>query len=275
MAGEKPTSRREFLGGRAAARALLERMQALADRAAGTWSGETPPAVTPRRRAPSTVAHLHASRQSMACEFDIQYHAADGPVATSVAIGALDLIDQLESQLTVYRPTSEVMDVNRSAASRPVAVEPRLFALLELCAVLYDETGGAFDVTAGPLSRVWGFLVRQGRLPTGDEIKAARRLTGFDQVRLDIAARTVAFAQPGVEINFNAIGKGYALDRVAAHMAECGVDDYLCHGGRSSVLARGRDRGDDCGGWRIAVPHPFAPGRCVGEIVLRDAALGT
>jgi thiamine biosynthesis lipoprotein len=98
---------------------------------------------------------------------------------------------------------------------------------------------------------------------------------GFHNIELDEFRRTVRFFKPGVEINLNSIGKGYALDRVAELLGDRGVSDYLCHGGRSSVLARGCDRGGDTGGWAIGVPHPHKSGEHVGEIVLYDAALGT
>ncbi len=210
----------------------------------------------------------------MACEFAIQYHAADGAYADAT-LEALDLIGVLEDQLSIYRDYTEVSAINRTAAEQPVEIEPRLFSLLELCAWLHATTGGAFDVTSGPLSRTWGFLKREGRLPSDDEIAAALENVGFGNVELNAERHTIRFLKPGVEINFNSIGKGYALDRVAELLGERGVRDYLCHGGRSSVLARGRDRGGDTRGWTVGVPHPHKPGEHLGEIILRDDALGT
>lgn len=210
----------------------------------------------------------------MACEFAIQYHAADSHYAEA-ALAALDLVDQLEDQLSIYRPHTEVSEINRTAAKCADEVEPRLFSLLELCAWLHATTGGTFDITSGPLSRTWGFLKREGRLPSDDEIAAAMEVVGFENVELDPDHRTIRFLKPGVEINFNSIGKGYALDRVAELMSERGVTDYLSHGGSSSVLARGRDRSNDFGGWAIGVPHPHRRDDYVGQIILRDEALGT
>jgi thiamine biosynthesis lipoprotein len=210
----------------------------------------------------------------MACEFAIQYHAADSAYADGV-LAALDLIDELEDQLSIYREHTEVSAINRTADQYAVEVEPRLFSLLELCAWLHAATYGAFDITSGPLSRTWGFLKRDGRLPASGEIAAAREVVGLSNVELDSDHRTIRFLRPGVEINFNAVGKGYALDRAAELLGERGMNDYLCHGGGSSVLARGRNRGGDTGGWAIGVPHPHRRGDHVGQIVLRDAALGT
>jgi thiamine biosynthesis lipoprotein len=275
MPSEIPTSRREFLRGKAAARALVAKMQAVADRFGHAASPAGEAASAAGRCEPAAAAQLHATRRAMACEFAVHYHAADGPAATDAALAALDLVDALEAQLTIYRATSEILEVNRTAYTRAVAVEPQLFTLLEFCAWLHGETQGAFDITSGPASKAWGFLERQGRVPGDEEIAAAMANVGFDKVQLDRAQLTIQFRQPGVEINLNAVGKGYALDRVAQLMAERSVGDFLCHGGRSSVLARGRDRGDAAGGWRVAVPHPHDPQKSVGEVVLRDEALGT
>jgi thiamine biosynthesis lipoprotein len=268
MPDDKPSSRRDFLRGRSAARALLEAARGIAPELPG------PPENVFRRPTSSDAAHLHASRKAMACEFAIQYHAADGGYADAT-LESLDLLGVLEDQLSIYRDYTEVAAINRLAAIEPVEVEPRLFSLLELCAWLHATTGGAFDITSGPLSRAWGFLKREGRLPSEDEIAVALENVGFGYVELNAERHTVRYLKPGVEINFNSVGKGYALDRVAEILGERGVCDYLCHGGRSSVLARGRDRGGDTRGWAVGVPHPHKAGEHVGEIVLRDDALGT
>jgi thiamine biosynthesis lipoprotein len=275
MADDKPSSRRDFLRGRSAARALLKAARGLTDNAAEPFNAALPLSTPARRRRFSTeTAHVYTSRRAMACEFAIQYHATDGHYAEA-ALAALDLVDQLEDQLSIYRPHSEVSEINRTAAEGHLEVEPRLFSLLELCAWLHGTTGGAFDITSGPLSRAWGFLKREGRLPSDDEVAAAVEIVGFQNVELDTDHRTIRFLKPGVEINFNSIGKGYALDRVAELMSERGVTDYLSHGGSSSVLARGRDRSSELGGWAIGIPHPHRRDEHIGQILLRDEALGT
>lgn len=275
MESEKPTSRRDFLRGKAAARAVLDAVQTLADRATTALPGGVAGS-SAAGRGPAAKAgpHLYASRRAMACEFAVQYHAGDAATADG-ALAALDLVEEIEAQLTIYRDASDVLTINRLAASQAVEVHPGLFSLLELCAWLHAETAGAFDISSGPLSRAWGFLQREGRLPDEAEVAAALAVVGFEHVELNPAERTVRFLTPGVEINFNAVGKGYALDRVAQLLADRGVDDYLCHGGQSSVLARGRDRTSSTQGWRVGVPHPYQLDRHVGEIVLSDEALGT
>ena len=211
----------------------------------------------------------------MACDFEIRYHATDGLEATDAALHALDLIEQLEDQLSIYRKQSEISQINRSAGTSWVAVESQLFTLLRHCRQLDEQTGGAFDVTSSPLSRIWGFLRREGRLPQTDEIEDARRLVGRDRWELDDETSAIRFEAEGVEINLNSIGKGYALDRAAEVLQQRGISDFLWHGGRSSVLARGRNQADSREVWTVGIGHPLVPGQRSAEIYLRNQAMGT
>ena len=271
MADDQQASRREFLRGKSALRALLGRTQKAADDAARILA-ETRSA---RAAAASPGALLSATRRAMATEFAIDYRAAGGVDATDAALAALATVAQVEDQLTIYRDWSEVVEINQNAATRAVEVAPDLFKLLQLSDWLARATGGAFDVTSGPLSRVWGFFRREGRVPGDDELAAARAVVGYDKLDLCAELSTVRFAERGVEINFNSIGKGYALDRAANLLLERGVEDFLMHGGRSSVVAWGSPRGDSAAGWIIGVPHPLRPGENAGEVRLCNRALGT
>jgi thiamine biosynthesis lipoprotein len=214
-------------------------------------------------------------RRAMACEFEVQLAADRNDGSMEHVFAALDLVEAIESQLTVYRDVSDVNSINRQASTEPVEVEPRLFALFEQAAALNRETDGAFDITSGPLSRAWGFFRREGRVPSEEEIAVARECVGMQHVMLDAARLTVAFSQPGVAVNFNSMGKGYALDRMAELLAEQNVNDYLIHGGKSSVLARGDQPGHGDGGWTIGLRHPLRPAQRVAEFQLRDQALST
>src|SRR5262245_20730323 len=222
-----------------------------------------------RRRASDYWSRVH--RRAMACRFEITLASHDA-AWMPLACAALNEIDRLEDQLSVFRPESAISDINRYAASQPVQIDDDLFALLEQSADLYRATSGAFDITSTPLSRCWGFLQRQGCLPPADAIEAARALVGFDQVSLDRQARTVRLRQPGVELNLGAIGKGHALDRVAEGMRGARVTNALLSAGRSSLVAVGGRNG----GWQVEVvsPRQGTGERSLALIAMRDAALG-
>ena len=262
MADKPKQSRRAFLAGRAAA----ETVAALAE----------PPRALPAPASAVGVqpgSHLlSVSREAMACLFEIVYDAAQYQDRTDAAVAALDLVQALESQLTVYRETSEVMHINRQASSGPVEVERGLFELIKRAAELSRATAGAFDITTGRLSKVWGFYRRQGRMPAETEIAAALQGVGVDGLEFNDDSASLRFLRPGIELNLGAIGKGYALDRAAAELEAAGIHDFLIHGGNSSVLAGGAKQSS---AWTVALRHPLRPDVRLAEFVLENQALGT
>jgi FAD:protein FMN transferase len=215
---------------------------------------------------------IRVHRRAMACRFEITLASGDAGWVTA-ARDALNEIDRFEDELSVFRETSAISGINRLAASGPVAIDEPLWTLLLSCERLHRETEGAFDITSTPLSRCWGFLQRQGRLPPIEEIEAVRALVGFDLVDLDEHSRTIRLRRPGVELNLGAIGKGFALDCVAQTMRRCGVADALLSAGQSSLLAVG---GPD-GGWLVEIVSPRVENASqpLTHVRLRDAALGT
>ncbi|HEY2783616.1 MAG TPA: FAD:protein FMN transferase [Fimbriiglobus sp.] len=197
------------------------------------------------------------------------------PHAVAAAEAALDLIDAVEDQLTVFRDSSEVVNVNARAASEAVPVSDSLFQLLETSASLSQETGGAFDPATGAMTKAWGFYRREGRVPPPAERKAGMHASGMRHVLLDRENQTVKFRRPGLEMNFGGIGKGYALDRAAEILRrEWGIRSALLHGGGSSVYAIGHPPGQP-EGWVIDLKHPTDDRRTLGSVRLKDEGLGT
>ena len=218
----------------------------------------------------------------MACRFEITL-ASQHAVWVPAARAALDTIDRLEAELSVFREDSAISRLNRRAAHRDegdgidvaVEVDADLFRLLERCHDLHLDTRGAFDITSTPLSRCWGFLQREGRVPSAEAIDVARARVGFDRVALDPARRTARFEHSGIELNLGAIGKGYALDCIAVEMRRAGVTDALLSAGRSSLLTIGGGaRGWDVEVVSARVTQEGAP-RPLARLRLRDVALGT
>src|SRR5262245_13201371 len=262
MTDPAKSSRRDFLSGKSAARAL--------DDALAPAPQELPPPSSVGVEAGSHL--LSVSREAMACLFEIVFDAATYRDRTDAAVAALDLVEQLEDQLTVFHDSSEVAVLNKWAANEPVIVEERLFSVLKRAVELSKATGGAFDITAGRLSKVWGFFRRQGQMPATSDVDAALATVGWQHLQLDDAAHSVRFSQPGLELNLGAIGKGYALDRAADVLIDGGIADFLIHGGNSSVLARGGRAMSD---WSVALRHPLKPSVRLAEFMLCNQALGT
>lgn len=226
-------------------------------------------ASTPSDDGPGAGTWLRAHRTAMACRVEVVLPGEDAH-HLAAARAALDEADRLEAMLTVFRDTSDLARVNRCAAERPVTVPRELFDLLRRCQTLHRATERAFDISSTPLSRCWGFLRRQGRLPMPAEIDAARACAVMNAIVLDEGAQSVFFEHAGLELNLNAVGKGYVVDRMGMSLREARVNDALVSAGRSSVLAiGGRD-----GGWHIAL-RSLVRDEVLGTLRLRDGALGT
>ena len=218
---------------------------------------------------------INASRSAMGSYFEVRL-PVQTPGAVELASRALDTIDDLEFQMTVYRDDSEISLLNASAHRGPVAVEPRLFELLKRAVKLCETTVGAYDVTSGALSAAWGFTRGPRRIPDADSLAEALARTGSHHLTLDGAMKTVAFDRPGIAINLGSIGKGYAIDRAAELVrAHWFPTSALIHGGRSSLYALGSPPDDFGGRWEVAIRNPLAPESPVGTVHLRNRGMGT
>lgn len=225
---------------------------------------------------------ITVSRRAMACDFEVCFKAESCPDGTKFAIQALDRVEALEGRLSYFKPDSLISRINQSAVQGPVEVERWLFDLLDSAKRIFEETKGAYDITSTPLWEAWGFSRREGKVPTQAQLAEARSHVGCQFLELDPENLTVRFRIPGMKINLGSIGKGYALDECGRQLEESGMTDFIVHGGRSSVLARGRvDRESAEKGhiesrrWEIGVADPHRPGRRLGIIRLEDRALGT
>lgn len=213
---------------------------------------------------------LRVHRTAMACRVEVTLAEHDARFMNA-ASAALNEADRVEALLTALRASSELSRVNREGADGAAQVNNELFTLLQRCLRFHADTDGAFDITTGPLSRCWGFLQRQGRVPSELEILEARELVGMSRVKLDAASRRVQFDRPGMQLNLGAIGKGHALDQMARVLRTHGVGHALVSAGFSSVLAVGGRRS----GWTIDVRSPLVSRGRLARIRLRDGALGT
>jgi thiamine biosynthesis lipoprotein len=258
------SSRREFLRGRPIARTVREvSHHAGATRQFGDLDTGTA----------GVGALVSISRRAMGCTFEILLPVGT-PDALEAGSAALDLIERLEEQMTVYRDDSEVARINALAAFAAMPVEERLFGLFERAVALSEATGGAFDMTAGALVKAWGFLRGPKRVPRPAELAEVLTRVGYGHAVLDRANRTIAFRRP-VELNLGAIGKGYALDRAAALLRdEWGVESALLQGGYSSVYAVGAPPTDERG-WLVGIRNPARQSDRIACVRLRDRAMGT
>jgi len=182
-------------------------------------------------------------------------------------------VQRLDQMLSNYKPESELSEINRYAGEHPVAVTQEMFDLLAACVEYSRESEGAFDITVGPLMKVWGFYKGTGRLPHRAEILSAMDRVGYRNIVLDATQRTVRFAKEGTELDPGGIGKGYAVDRMVEVLKQYGVQTALVSASGSSIYGLGAPPGEK--GWKVEIRDPKNEKKSVAEVYLKDESMST
>jgi FAD:protein FMN transferase len=216
------------------------------------------PALTPSR---AGLTRFEYTEPHMGTTFRVVLHAPDQASADAASRRAFARIAELDTALTDYNATSELSRVTQEAIGHPVRVSDDLLGVLIPSQELARRSDGAFDITVGPLTRLWRRARRQVELPAPDVLAEARRATGYQLVKVDAAGHTVEVERPGMQLDAGGIAKGYAADAALEVLRSAGY-------GRSLVAAGGDlamgDPPPGRKGWTVALEgltpdHP-APG---------------
>ncbi|MBI2435056.1 MAG: FAD:protein FMN transferase [Candidatus Hydrogenedentes bacterium] len=228
-----------------------------------------PPTAAP---APQAFTFTHTA---MGAKFEIQvYPPTPGMLEEElrpVVEEAWEAIDALERRISNWIPESELSQVNRQAAVRSVPVSSATLLMLDQSRQFWEQTGGAFDPTVGPLIELWGFYRKEGHLPSDDELEQARAKVGLQYVEVDYQASTVKFKKSGMHLDFGGIGKGYAVDLAAGILKGHGVTAALVNGGNSSLYAIGHP--PERKGWTVRLQQSYGTAQeYVQEIEITDVS---
>jgi FAD:protein FMN transferase len=218
---------------------------------------------------PAGAAEVREAHYVMGTVLEVTIETAEPEHGRSALREAVGVARALDRELTTFDAESPLSRFNRAAGTGEREIPADLFRVLAEARVLWKASRGIFDPTVGPLLRVWSDAKRANRLPTADEVDAARVLVGFDGLRLLPPARA-ALDRAGMSIDLGGIGKGYAVDRMVDRMRELGVAAALVNFGESSIRALGAPVAS--GGWEVWIRR----GRQrLGPLRLRDVALST
>jgi thiamine biosynthesis lipoprotein len=229
--------------------------------------------MAPAPAAVSDMLRLESSRDAMGSTYSVILYGMDRMRLEAAAEHAFDEVHRLDNELSNYKPESPWSLVNRFAAERPVETPVELFELLQACLEYSGKSDGAFDITVGPLMKVWGFYKGSGHLPHPGEVKSAMAEVGYRNILLDPVAHTVRFARKGVELDPGGIGKGYAVDRMVQVLRRNGIEMGLVTAAGSSIFAIGAPPGE--AGWTVSIRDPRDETRTVQDVVLKDESLST
>ncbi len=206
--------------------------------------------------APSRRVGVLLTGPTMGTRYNVRVDDAHAPAAeATIAALITATLDRIDRKMSTFRSDSEISELNQAPANQPVRLSMETVGVLSAAIDLAADTGGAFDVTAGPLVNAWGFG------PSGDangppserELADALRHVGSDKITLDTVAGTATKLDADVYIDLSGIAKGYAVDAVDAALAAAGWERTMV-----DVGGEVRTRGLTAFGrrWRVAIEQP-------------------
>ena len=199
----------------------------------------------------------------MGVEFEIVLYARDQQHADAGFEPAFARIAALDRAMSDYDPSSELsrlsdtaavppgtVGVDPPASARPMKLSDDLWKVLEHSQALSRQSGGAFDVTIGPLTKLWRRARRQNELPSPERLAEARAAVGYEHLVLNSASSTAQLKRANMRLDLGGIAKGYAADEALAELKRAGISRALVRA--SGDIAVGEaPPGEE--GWRIGI----------------------
>ncbi len=183
---------------------------------------------------------------------------AEGPSEANIALCAIrQTLRATETAFSAHDPAGRLTVINRQAAAAGADLSAEEAWLLARAVACSDMTGGAFDVTFRPLWELWKKCERENRLPTDDEVHAARERVDYRALVISPDGRNLRFARAGISLDLGGIAKGAALLACRDAANAPGIGGLLVNLG-GDVLALGRERE---GGWVVGIQNPDNPYR--------------
>ncbi|HEX2532404.1 MAG TPA: FAD:protein FMN transferase [Chitinophagaceae bacterium] len=214
------------------------------------------------------------TRPKMGAPFTIVLYAADEARAAALAGLAFARVDSFVSVLSDYDPGSEVNRLCATAGTgRYVPVSPLLWQVLAESRKAWNDSRGLFDVTAGPVTRLWRAARKAQRLPDPDEVAAALGRTGMEKLKLDRANQSVQLTVSGMQLDFGGIGQGLIAGEVIRLLQDSGIASALVNA-TGDIVCSGPPPGKE--GWSVAINLPGEADRAWSPtLVLKNGAVTT
>ena len=231
-------------------------------------------ALTAGAHAGETLERYEFDETHMGSQFHLVLYSPDASTARRASRAAFDRIAALDAALSDYNPDSELMRLCARAGGPPVKVSDDLFDVLERAYALYERSDGAFDVTVGPVVRLWRRAFRDHKMPAADRLAEARALVGSDKLKLDPKARTVQLLKRGMKLDLGGIAKGYASQAAIDVLKKDGIDRALC-AGAGDIVVSGPPPGKQ--GWTIGIAPlaAFGDTESAHRLLLANRAVST
>jgi thiamine biosynthesis lipoprotein len=209
----------------------------------------------------------------MGTTFRIVLYAPNEATAKKAATAAFARIAELDAIMSDYKPTSELLLLCKKAGGEPVAVSKDLYTILERSLEVAQKSDGAFDITIGPVVRLWRRVRRTRELPSAEELKKALALVNYRNIKLDSTRQTVQLLLAGMLLDLGGIAKGYAAEAALAILRQFGIRRALVAAGGDVAVG---DAPPDARGWKVSVAPADDPnGEPSHHLRLVNAAVST
>lgn len=197
---------------------------------------------------PQTLERFTFTQYHMGVDARLVLYAPNLEAAETAGRAAFARIAELDSMMSDYRKDSELNRLCEKAGGPPVVVSHDLFKVFVRAHAVSRATRGGFDITAAPIVQLWRAARRTAKLPSAEDIAAARKLVGYEKMTLDPATLRVRLAQPGMKLDLGGIAKGYACDEAQKVLRAHGVKSALVEMGGDIVVS---DAPPGAKGWMI------------------------
>jgi len=207
----------------------------------------------------------------MATVFELYIVSEDETYAREGAQAAFAEVDRLELEMSRFVENSDIARLNSVRPGETVEVGMEVFDCLSRAVEMYEQTGGAFDITIGALYECWLNDDRTVLRPSEAEVERARGLTGMNHLKLDTESFGVEVLTEGLQLDLGGIGKGFAAEKVADILREWSLGQALVLAGASSVLSVSVP--DGMSGWPMRLRNPARPSEILARFELTEGAL--
>lgn len=212
------------------------------------------------------------SASLMGTKWHIALYSRDTETANVAFLRAWDVLKEIDSDLSNYSADSELNRLCRGAPhATPVNVGDHLWNVLIAADILSRETGGAFDVTIGPVSKLWRHARKRKALPAKQRLNKAHSAVGFRFIELHRPTNSVRLTQADMQIDLGGIAKGYGVDKAIEAIQKCGIRSVLVNGGGDLAVA---NPPPDQSGWQVDVSQ-LDPTKTPLKTRLANAAIAT
>jgi len=210
-------------------------------------------------------------RYLMGTSMTIEVYGGDPRSRTEAIDEAYASMTEIDRLMSNYRPDSELAQINAQAALHPVRVSAPMWGVLSAAQLVSQRSAGTFDITVGPLVRLWGFHDKRPHIPTRDELQQVRPLIGYEHLVLDERSQTVAFTRSGVELDLGGIAKGFAVELAGGVLRRRGFSGLIDAGGNQYLVGHPAGKSS----WQVGIEDPDKPGGLLGVLDVDDGAIST